>query len=62
MILQGFIGPSDAGDIKWGIGPQISLPTASEDYLEAAGMGGGLSGVVVTKIGNWGLTGVAGHL
>jgi hypothetical protein len=62
VILQGFIGPSDAGDIKWGVGPQISLPTASEDYLEAAGMGGGLSGVVVTKIGNWGLTGVAGHL
>lgn len=62
VVVQSFIGPSDTGDVKWGIGPQISIPTASKEYLKAAGLGGGLSGVVVTRIGNWGFTGVAGHL
>ena len=49
-VVQLFYAPhSDAG-WKWGIGPQVSIPTASRKELEGPQWGGGVAGVVVGNL------------
>lgn len=62
IIVQSFIGPSDPGKVIWGIGPKFSLNTHTDEFVRGAGWGAGASGVVVAKLGQWGLTGIAAHL
>lgn len=62
LIVQSFIGPSDTGAIKWGVGPQFSFATHTDDFLKGPGWGGGVSGVAVATLGQWGLTALGGHL
>ena len=62
IIVQSFIGPSETGKVKWGIGPQFSPDTHTDEFVRGAGWGGGASGVAVAKLGQWGLTGIAAHL
>ena len=62
IILQGFIGPATEGSFKWGVGPQFSLKTHTDEIFEGAGWGGGASAVGVYSSGQWGLTGIIGHM
>ncbi len=49
-VVQVFYAPHSDGDWKWGIGPQVSLPTATKEQLEGPGWGGGVAGVVVGNL------------
>ena len=46
-VIQLFFAPHTEAEWKWGLGPQISLPTASKKQLEGPQWGGGLAGVLV---------------
>lgn len=45
-ILQLFWTPKSESDIKWGVGPQVSVRTRTTKRVGGPGWGGGLSGVV----------------
>jgi hypothetical protein len=45
-IVQLFYAPHTKAAWKWGIGPQVSLPTATRDQLEGPQWGLGVAGVV----------------
>jgi hypothetical protein len=45
--------PKDSGDLTWGVGPVILLPTSTDDALGAGEWGAGLSAVVLGMPGNW---------
>ncbi len=49
---QGFLSPSEPGDIIWGAGPVLDMPTHS-DNLGSDHWSAGLAGVVLTMPGNW---------
>jgi len=53
MILQFFLSPKTDGAWKWGVGPQITLKTRSNDRLAGPGWGGGLGAVVFGGSGQW---------
>ena len=46
-VVQLFIAPHSDSNWKWGLGPQVSLPTASRTQLEGPQWGGGFAGIVV---------------
>jgi len=48
-----FFSPKNSGRWTWGVGPTISLPTATDDRLGSDSMGVGASAVVLTMPGNW---------
>ncbi len=60
-ILQLFWTPKTESDIKWGIGPQVSLRTRTTDRVAGAGWGGGLSGVFFGFAGNFSYGGLLNH-
>ncbi len=45
--LQFFISPKTEGNWKWGAGPQVSIPTHTNERLEGPGWGAGLAGILV---------------
>ena len=45
--LQFFISPKSDSAWKWGAGPQLSVPTHTNDRLEGPGWGLGLAGILV---------------
>ena len=49
-VVQLFYAPYTDGDWKWGVGPQVSLPTATDDALKGPQWGGGLAGVLVGNL------------
>jgi hypothetical protein len=61
MEPQFYLSPAHPGKIMWGVGPQLYLPTASDDALSvnASGVpigrkwGGGVAAVGLTKRGHW---------
>jgi hypothetical protein len=61
MEPQFYLSPAHPGKIMWGVGPQLYLPTASDDVLSvnASGVpigrkwGGGVAAVGLTKRGHW---------
>lgn len=46
VIMQAFISPKTEGNLKWGIGPQVSLRTRTRDDVAGPGWGAGLTGVI----------------
>ena len=46
-VYQGFFAPHTDAGWKWGAGPQISLPTATDSRLEGPQWGAGVAGVLV---------------
>lgn len=49
-IVQLFFAPYVDSDWKWGIGPQLSIPTHTDSDLEGPGWGAGVTGVLVGNI------------
>jgi hypothetical protein len=58
-IVQMFFSPKTDGTWKWGIGPQVSLNTATSDRVAGPGWGYGVAGVVFGGVGNFALGVVA---
>jgi hypothetical protein len=50
---QFYFSPSHPGKIIWGLGPQLWLPTATDDRLGINEIGGGVAGVIVTSRGHF---------
>ena len=48
-----FFSPINSSKVTWGIGPVVSIPTATEDVLGHDAWGLGASVVVLTQPGNW---------
>ncbi len=48
-----FFSPRASGKWTWGVGPTVSLPTATDDRLGSDSVGLGASAVVLTMPGNW---------
>jgi len=46
IVLQGFVAPHVESKWKWGVGPQVSLGTATDPALRGPDWGAGLAGVV----------------
>jgi len=53
MVVQYFFSPKTDGALKWGLGPQVTLKTRTNDRLAGPGWGGGLAGVVFGSSGQW---------
>jgi hypothetical protein len=49
-MLQFFFAPHSDAEWKWGVGPQVSVPTATKNQLEGPQWGVGLAGVVTGAI------------
>jgi hypothetical protein len=47
----GFLSPADSGEVTWGIGPSISIPTATDEKLGTEKWSAGPSAVVVAQPG-----------
>jgi len=52
-VLQYFFSPKSEGSFKWGLGPQLTLKTRTNERLAGPGWGGGLAGVVFGGSGQW---------
>ena len=62
IVLQSFVAPSSESSIKWGLGPQVSLRTRTDDRVGGAGWGAGVAGVIVASSGPWSFAGIANNL
>lgn len=49
-IVQLFFAPHTEGKWKWGLGPQVSFPTATKKQLEGPQWGAGVAGVLVGEL------------
>jgi hypothetical protein len=58
-IVQYFFSPKSDGNIKWGVGPQVSLKTRTSDQQAGPGWGAGVAGVIFAGVGNWSLGAIA---
>ena len=52
-MVQMFFSPKSDSAWKWGIGPQISLDTATSDRVAGPGWGYGVAGVIFGGVGNF---------
>jgi hypothetical protein len=59
---QTFISPSRPGAWIWGVGPQIQIPTHTDEVLGNEHWGAGLSTVVLTMPGQWVMGALATHM
>ncbi|MGE3292416.1 MAG: neuromedin U [Geminicoccaceae bacterium] len=48
-----YFSPADAGPVIWGIGPSLSVPTATDDSLGSEKWSAGPAAVVLTMPGPW---------
>lgn len=62
IVVQSFIAPKTEGSVKWGLGPQVSLRTRTDERVGGPGWGGGIAGVVVASKGPWSFAGIANNL
>lgn len=61
-ILQFFFAPHSKQEWKWGMGPQLSVPTHTDDKLKGPDWGAGLSGVITGSItDNLSFSGIIGN-
>lgn len=61
-FLQFFFAPHIKSDWKWGVGPQISVPTHTDSDLKGPDWGAGLAGVVTGEIvPNLSFSGIIGN-
>jgi hypothetical protein len=49
-VIQLFFAPHTKANWKWGLGPQVSLPTATKEQLEGPQWGAGVAGVLVGNL------------
>ena len=49
-MLQFFLAPHIKNEWKWGVGPQLSLPTHTDSALKGPDWGAGLAGVIIGNI------------
>jgi len=61
-ILQYFFAPKTDAAWKWGVGPQLTLETRTNDRLAGPGWGGGVAGVVFGGSGQWSYGALAMHI
>lgn len=61
-LFTGFFAPVDAGEVIWGVGPMLQLPTTSDDRLGKDEWGAGASVVVLTMPGRWVVGGLVSNL
>ena len=52
-VFTAFLSPKDSGQLIWGVGPALLLPTSTDDQLGAGEWGAGPSVVVLTVQGPW---------
>ena len=55
-----YLSPVEYGDVIWGVGPSIMMPTATEDQLGSGKWSAGITGVALTQPG-WGTMGILGR-
>jgi len=53
LSYTGFLSPGEPGDVIWGIGPSLLLPTATDDRLGTGKWSAGVGVVVLTLPGRW---------
>jgi len=51
--FSAFFSPKDSGKLTWGVGPQVLIPTSTDDSLGSGNWGGGVSAVFLGMPGNW---------
>ena len=61
-VFTGFFSPNNSGDITWGVGPIVLLPTATNDVLGQDTWAAGISGVVLAMPGKWVLGGLISNM
>ncbi|MFE8595923.1 neuromedin U [Archangium violaceum] len=59
---QLFFAPAKSGGFIWGLGPVLSLPTATVDSVRTGSWAAGPSGVLVVMTGPWVVGGLASQL
>ncbi|MGB5460054.1 MAG: hypothetical protein WBM91_00110 [Eudoraea sp.] len=59
IVYQGFFTPTGSGNITWGVGPVLTLPTATNNSLGAGKWSAGPAAIVVAFPGKWVLGAVA---
>ncbi|MFK5952726.1 MAG: hypothetical protein QM498_06670 [Desulfobacterium sp.] len=62
IVGQMFISPKSESAWKWGVGPQVSFKTHTDDALAGSGWGGGVAGVLVGGVSNFSVSFIANHL
>tara|TARA_R110000850_G_scaffold30303_4_gene83551 strand:+ start:460 stop:1296 length:837 start_codon:yes stop_codon:yes gene_type:complete len=62
LNYTGFFSPAVAGDIIWGVGPSLMLPTATDDLLGSEKWSAGPSVVILTQPAPWSLGLIYRHL
>jgi hypothetical protein len=60
-MIQAFIVPQTDGDIKFGFGPQVSVPTHTDSILAGPGWGIGAAAVAFGFAGDLSYGGILGH-
>jgi hypothetical protein len=53
IFYQGFLSPAKASTTIWGVGPAISVPTASDEVLGTENWSAGPAAVVLRMPGRW---------
>ena len=61
LTYQAFFSPVEPGDIIWGVGPVINLPTHTDDRLGTDKWSAGPALLVLAKPGHWLFGGLAQH-
>lgn len=61
-LLQAFFSPNSSSEIMWGVGPAISLPTATDDEFGSEKWSAGPSAVILSQHGPWTVGALASHL
>ncbi len=59
---QIFFAPAKSGGLIWGVGPVLSLPTATADTVRTGSWAAGPSGVLLMMTGPWVIGGLANQL
>lgn len=50
---QGFFSPAEPGDLIWGVGPAVVLPTATDNRFASDKWSAGISAVALAMPGRW---------
>jgi len=62
IVQSFFFSPRTEGNLIWGVGPALLLPTASDDVLGQDKWAAGPTGVILKIEGPWTYGGLANHL
>ena len=62
IATQFFFAPSGGAKVKWGLGPQFSWRTRTDDRVGGAGWGAGPAGVVLTDFGSLSVGALVGNM